>query len=329
MPVRAARRSTPAEAVAAIPDGVRCFVNATSGTPFGLLDELAAQAHRFRSLELVAGYLLRAPAPFALAEPDGPFRITTTQASGATRSLARAGVLRIVPAKYSDYAWLFSPPSPLACDVALVQVSAPGPEGRVSLGATVGAAVEVVRTASLVIGQVNPQMPYTFGEGELPLDAFDHLVEIDEPLAELPSATADEVTRRVAEHAAALVPDGATIQFGIGALPEAILGLLAERRGLRVHSGMIAGSCAELVARGAIEGDLVAAEVIGDRALLDWVHRNPRVRLVRASVSHGIAGLAAVEGLVGINSTVEVALDGSANSEIVNGEVISGPGGTP
>lgn len=329
MPVRAARRSTPAEAVAAIPNGARCFVNATSGTPFGLLTEVAAQAHRFSSLELVAGYLLRAPAPYALAGEGGPFRITTTQASGATRALARSGALRIVPAKYSDYAWLFCPPSPLACDVALVQVSTPGPDGRVSLGATVGAAVEVVRTAALVIAQVNPQMPYTFGDGELPLDAFDHLVDIDEPLAVLPAATADDVTRRVAEHAASLVPDGATIQFGIGALPEAILGLLGDRRGLRVHSGMIAGSCADLVARGAIDGELVAAEVIGDRDLLDWVDRNPRVRLVRAAVSHGLAGLSRVEGLVGINSTVEVALDGSANSEVVNGEVISGPGGAP
>lgn len=329
MTFRAGRRSTLTDAIAAVPDGTRVFVAQTCGTPFGLVDELARQADRFTRIEIVTGYALRPFATFALAAPDGPFHHRSTQPSGATRALAAAGRLGIVPARYSDLGRLFAPGSNLAVDVVLVQVSPPGPDGRHSLGVSVGASVDVIRTAKLVIASVNPQMPYTFGDGELPPEAFDHLVDLEEPVAEMVTPPPDETTLRVAANAADLVADGTTIQFGIGAMPEAVLARLATRRDLHVYSGMLANPCVELTESGVITGELVAAEAIGTRHLFDWVHRNPRVRLVRSASSHGAAALAQVPDLVGINSTIEIALDGSANSEVANGQVISGPGGAP
>ncbi len=329
MTSRAGRRSSISDAIAAIPDGSRVFVAQTCGTPFGLLEELARQADRFTRIELVTGYALRPFPTFELAAPEGPFHHRSTQPSAATRSLAAAGKLGIVPARYSDLRRLFGPGSGLEVDVVLCMVSAPGPDGRFSLGTSVGASVDVIATAKLVIAAVNPQMPYTFGDGELPADAFDHLVDLEEPVPEMVVPAPDEVTLQVAANAAELVGDGATIQFGIGAMPEAVLARLADRRDLHVYSGMLANPCVELTEAGVITGELVAAEAIGTRHLFDWIDRNPRVRLVRSALSHGAAALAAVPNLVGINSTVELALDGSANSEVANGQVISGPGGAP
>jgi acyl-CoA hydrolase len=327
MVTRAGRRSTPSEAVASIPDGARVFVAPSGGTPLGLVAEVDRQRDRWRSLELVAGYLFTRLAVHD--HPGEPFTFASTQPSAATRALAAAGQLRIVPARYSDYGGLFRPGSPLAVDVMLVQVSPPGPDGRVSLGVSVGANVDVMATTPLVIAQVNPRMPYTFGDGELPVDAFDHLVDIDEPLVELPAGKADAVTAAVAERAAALIADGSTVQFGIGALPDAVLAGLGGRRDLRVHSGMVSDACIDLVERGAVVGELVAAEAIGGRRLYDWVHRNPRVRLMRSGISHGALALGAAPNFVAINSAVEVALDGSVNAEVAGGRVISGPGGSP
>jgi acyl-CoA hydrolase len=327
MVIRAGRRSTLREAVAAIPDGARVFVAPAGGTPVGLLTEVDRQRERWRSLELVAGYLF-APLP-VFEHPGEPFTFASTQPSAATRALAAAGQLRIVPARYSDYGGLFAPESPLAVDAMVCQVSPPGPDGRVSLGVSVGANVDVLATTPLVIAQVNPRMPYTFGDGELPVSAFDHLVDVDEPVLELATGRADEVTATIARHAAALVPDGSTVQFGIGALPDAVLGALGDRRDLRVHGGMVSEPCIDLVERGAVIGELTAAEAIGGRRLYDWVDRNPRVRLVRSGISHGALALGAAPNFVAINSAVEVALDGSVNSEVAAGRVISGPGGSP
>ncbi len=335
---REGRRVSAADAVAAVAavgDRPRVFFTGTCATPQALLAELDDQRHHFSRVDLVCGYLIEAPP--LLAHAGEPFHLTATQATPAMRATGERGALHVLPARYSDHAALLAPGGPLPVDVALLHVSAPGPGGKFSLGVATGVAWHLAAQAPLVIAQVNPQMPYCFGDAELDRDAFDLLVDVDEPLIEMAPARVDPVMAAVAAGAAALVPDGATVQFGIGALPDGVLGALGDRRELGIHSGMLSRACIDLVESGVVtntrkgvdEGVSVAAEVIGDRELFDWVDRNPRCRLVRASVSHGAASLSRLAGFVAINGAIEVALDGSVGSEVVGGRIVSGPGGLP
>lgn len=325
---RAGRWSSAAEAVREIPEGARVYVQSAAAMPLHLLDALDEARARWRSLELVMGYVVTRPAPFR--HPGEPFRFTTTQATKAFAHLWATGHADVVPCRYSDQARLCTPSGPLPCDAALVQVSPPGPDGRVSLAPTVGGTIDVVRSAPLVIAQVNPQVPYLFGASELSLDELDHLVEVDTPLLHPKVAdTTDPTSQRIAALAAEHVGDGSTIQFGVGALPDAILSALRGRRGLRVHSGLLSDACADLYEAGAVDGPMVVGEIMATPRLLAWVDRNPAVFTAPAAYTHGAAMLATLPRFVALNSTVEVALDGSCNSEVVGDEVISGPGGAP
>ena len=273
--VRAGRIASAPDALRAIPDGSRVFVSAACATPFRLLEQLDEQRAQFTSLEIVVGHLRRALAPFAHA--GAPFRFTSLHASDAFGALRGGPWLDVLPCRYSDYGRHFTAGGAYPCDVALVQVSAPGPDGRVSLGVSTGSTLPVVFGAPLVIAQMNPQMPYTFGAGELPQSAFDFLVEADEPLLEVATPPLDDVARAIGAHAAGEIPDGATLQFGIGAVPDAIVKALRGHRDLALHGGMIGDACIELVEVGALSGArkqfgrgaLIAGEVIGTRRLYD------------------------------------------------------------
>ncbi len=332
---REGKAATVEEAIAAIPDRSRVFVAQVCSVPVTLVDALAAQRGRFSRLELVTAYLLEPLSVFD--HPHEPFVLTTLQACTAARAMIDAGACNIVPASLSQWPGLLSAGGPLAPDVALVQVSSPGPDGRFSLGTGTSSSIDVVRSAPLVIAEVNPQMPYTFGAGELTRDHFDLLVDVDHPLVELQPQAVGDLERTIAGHVANDIADGATLQFGIGAIPAAIVSLLSDRKDLGLHGGMLGDQCIDLIESGAATGARksidaglhVGGEVLGTRRLFDWVHRNKAVMTVPARYSHGPANLARIDNFVAINSTVEIALDGSVGAEVVGGRVISGPGGQP
>lgn len=332
---REGRTATVEQAVAAIADRSRVFVSQICAVPLTILDELDAQRGRFTRLELLTAYLLEPLRVFD--HPHEPFVLTTLQACTAVRAMIDAGACNIVPASLSQWPGLLSAGGALAPDVAIVQVSPPGPDGRFSLGTGTSSGIDVVRSAPLVIAEVNPQMPYTFGAGELTRDHFDLLVDVDHPLPELAPQPIGELERAIAAHVADDIVDGATLQFGIGAIPAAIISLLADRTGLGLHGGMLGDPCIDLVESGAATGARksidaglhVGGEVLGTRRLFDWVHRNESVMTVPARYSHGPANLARIDNFVAINSTVEIALDGSVGAEVAGGRVISGPGGQP
>ena len=328
-PDRATRTVSAEEAIAAIPDGSRVHVGASSGTPMALMEALATGRSRFTDLEIVFAYLMTRPA--VLAHAGDPFRFITTQASPAWKHLWGSGHVQILPARYSDYRSLFTPSGPLPVDVSIVQVSPPGPEGRVSLGTSVGTMVDAARSAPLVIAQVNESVPYTFGASELELSQIDLLVEHTEPmlLSNPPDTSGDLVARSIAEQALEFVGDECTIQFGLGSIPDAILADLGDRRRLRVHSGMITDACIDLLEGGAVIGPICTAEMSTTARMIEWIDRNEDVLMAPAGYTHGATVLAAQPNLRTLNSTLEVALDGAMNSESNGGKVVSGPGGAP
>ncbi len=316
-----------ATAVAAIDDGARIYLAGGAVTPRYLCQALAEARSRWSHLELVMPWMMTRPAPFDY--PGEPFRFVTVQASAAFKHLWSTGTVDVVPFRYSDGALLFRPEAPLACDVAMVTVSRVV-DGKVSLGLASGLAADVVRSAPLVIAQVSNSMPYTYGASEIEVSEIDFLVEHDEPVLEArPAGTSDDIGLRIASTAAALVPERATIQFGLGALPDAILDRLSNRKGLKVHSGMVSDACVALHESGVIDGPMITAVLVSTPSLTRWVDLNPAVIMAPASYSHGPAILSQIERFTSLQSTLEVALDGACNSEVSGQRRLSGPGGAP
>ncbi len=217
-------------------------------------------------------------------------------------------------------------------DIVLVHTSTPR-EGRLSLGTEVNilpAAIEAARgRGAVVIAQMNPQMPYTFGHSEVSLAVFDYLVEVDEDLREHVQPPADSVSAEIGRRVAALVPDGATLQMGIGGVPDATLAELTRHRGLRTWTEMFSDGVLALDAAGALDPDatLHPSFLFGSGELYTWVDRNPRVRMVRTEVSNDPANIAQQPRMTSINTALQVDLFGQANASRVGNRVYSGFGG--
>jgi acyl-CoA hydrolase len=240
--------------------------------------------------------------------------------TGSNRALADAGVLDILPAPYSQLGALLRGKR-IPCDVVLLQVSPPNARGEYSLGLAVEYLAPALKAARVLIAEVNDQVPWTFTEPLLRREDFDLLVESSRPPTYLPYEPPGERDRAIAHHASCLVPDNATVECGIGALPNAILMELAGRA-LNYHSGVICEAVRHLGARRCVGGALM-----GTQALFDWVRENDAVRLVSSDITHGAAILAAIERFVAINSAVEVDLTGQVNGELARGSYVGAVGG--
>ncbi len=332
---RPTREGTVEQALSQIPDGARVVVPPMSATPLGLLVALDDLRDGWTDIEIATGNLFTHVPP--LDHPNEPFRFSTYQTSGPLREAEAAGVLQHIPATYAQVPSLFRPDGPLPADAILIQVSEPGPEGMYSLGTSVGGIVDVVRTAPLVIAQINPNLPYTFGAAELHRDEFDWLVPLTSDVLELRRSEPGALEREIAASVAELVTDGATLQFGIGGVPEAIMGMLGDRRDLGIHSGLISDGVMGMVESGALTGSqkatapelIITTEAAGSAEFFDWIDRNPAVCMAPAGYTHTLQILAQQSKFVGINSAVQVALDGTINAESLGPRQISGPGGQP
>jgi len=306
-----------------------------SATPLGLLVALDDLRDGWTDIEIATGNLFTHVPP--LDHPNEPFRFSTYQTSGPLREAEAAGALQHIPATYAQVPSLFRPDGPLPADAILIQVSEPGPEGMYSLGTSVGGIVDVVRTAPLVIAQINPNLPYTFGAAELNRDEFDWLVPLTSDVLELRRSEPGALEREIAASVAELVTDGATLQFGIGGVPEALMGMLGDRSDLGIHSGLISDGVMGMVESGALTGSqkatapelIITTEAAGSAEFFDWIDRNPAVCMAPAGYTHSLQILAQQSKFVGINSAVQVALDGTINAESLGPRQISGPGGQP
>ena len=332
---RPGRSATIDEALDALPDGGRVYVAAGCGVPTQLLDAMAERPDRWTALEILTDYLLEPLRLFRHAPQ--PFRLTSLQPSRAVDPMREAGALATVPSSLRHYGRLTSPGGLLSLDAVVVQVAPPGPSGRFSLGTNVGIAIELMANSPLVIAEVNPRMPYTFGAGEIDRDEIDLLVDVDHPLVELLPVPVDETSATIGALVAGEIPDRATVQFGIGAIPTAALEALVGHRDLGLHGGMIGDAVIGLHESGALTGvdkatwpgRMVTGAVIGSAPVFEFVDRNPDVVMVPSTVSHGVDWLGRLERFCAINSAVEISLDGSINAEMAGDRVLSGPGGQP
>jgi 4-hydroxybutyrate CoA-transferase len=321
------------DAIATLPRSGRVFIASACGLPVTLCDILGAERDRFDGLEIYTS-LLFDHVGFLGAVPDH-FRLISLQPTGTVEPLITEGKADYLPLRLSRIPEVLGKDGPLAVDAALIQVSPPDSRGYCSLGPAVSSALPIARSAPLVIAEINPRCPRTHGEGTLHVSEIDIGVEVDHPLAELSPSRVGDSERAIAGHVAELVPDGATIQIGIGGVPQAILEALGGHRDLGVHSGMLCDGMVPLVASGVITGArksldphrLVAGEALGTSKLFDFINDNPTVRMVPAALSHGLEYLQHQDRFVAINSALEIDLTGQVNAEWLNGRQISGLGG--
>jgi acyl-CoA hydrolase len=217
-------------------------------------------------------------------------------------------------------------------DVVMVQTSAPS-GGTVSLGTEVNvlpAAIEAARErGGLVIAQLNPHVPYTYGDSVLPADIIDYAIEAETPLPSPPPHPASDAAAAISDRVAALIGDGATLQLGIGAVPDAVLAALQDRRGLTVWSEMFSDGVPGLAKAGALDpGQPVTASfAFGSADLYAWMDRNPGVRMLRTETANDPARIALRPRMVSVNSALQVDLFAQANANWVRGKIHSGFGG--
>ena len=207
-------------------------------------------------------------------------------------------------------------------------------EGKVSLGVEVNilpAAIEAAKkNGGIVVVQSNPQMPYTFGDGEISVDDVDYLVEVDEPLTEAPEIPLNDTSLEIGSLIASRVSNGSTLQLGIGAIPNAVIASMQKHQGLKIWTEMFSDGVLGLAKSGAIEPDstLAASFLFGSRELYDWVNLNERVHMHRTEVTNDPGVISAQRQMTSINAALQVDLYDQANAAFVNGQPYSGFGGS-
>jgi len=223
----------------------------------------------------------------------------------------------------------------LPLDAALIQVSPPDEHGFCSFGVEVGVTKTAAHSARLVIAEVNPNMPRTLGDSFIHVSKLDAIVPVDYRLPEMHMADSSDLACRIAAHIAGLIPDGATLQTGIGAIPDAVLQQLTNRKHLGVHTELFSDGVIDLVERGVIDGErktlhpgkIVAGFLLGTKRLYDFVHDNPIVELHPTEYVNDPFVIAQNDWMVAINSAIEVDLTGQVCSDSIGARLYSGAGG--
>lgn len=320
------------DAVSLVSSGMRVFVHGAAATPGLLLDALT----RRTDLEDVRLYHLHTegPAPWTEEAHAGRFRSVCLFTGPALREPIARGTADFVPVFLSDIPALFQSGG-IALDVAFVQLSPPDRHGYCSLGTSVDCARAAVDTARFVVAIINEQMPRTHGNTAIPLDRIDAFVHVNRPLAERPAVQEGPVEAAIGERIAALIEHRSTLQLGIGAIPDAVLTRLSEKRDLGIHTEMFSDRLVDLVATGAVTnrfkaihaGRIVTSFVSGSQRLFDFVNDNPLVEFHGCDRTNDTALIARNPRVVAINAALEIDLSGQVCADSIGRRIYSGIGG--
>jgi acyl-CoA hydrolase len=322
-----------AEAVADIRSGEQVFVHGAAATPSVLLDALVARASELRDVGMVH---LHTEGPGLHLAPGmaAHFRHRALFIGANARTAIAEGRAEYVPIFLSDVPRALGR-GVLPIDHALVNVTPPDRHGFCSLGPSVDVALAAARAARRVVAQVNRAMPRTLGDAAIHVSRIACGVEVDQPPYEVPPPAVGDVERRIGEQVAALVPDGATVQMGIGAIPGAVARALGGHRDLGIHTEMFTDAIVDLVERGVVtgackeidSGKIVAAFLMGTARLYDFVDDNQMVEMRPADYTNDSAIIRRFRRMVAINSAIEIDLTGQVCADSIGHRLYSGVGG--
>lgn len=301
------------------------------GEPTTLIEALIKQGGSVGNL---SAFIATSFSGMFTPEISDAFALSSMGAIGALRSMSAAHKLGIIPVHVSQIGPMITA-GHIPCDVAMLQVSPADASGNHSLGLISDYGLAAARMARLVIAEVNEQVPYTHGE-TIPVSMIDIAVDVSRPPVEVQAAKIGATDEAIARNCAAYIVDGSVIQTGVGAVPDAILRMLHDRKNLGVHSGMLGDGLVDLAEAGVLTnarkeidvGVSINGALIGTRRLYDFAHNNPAVRMCATGYTHDAAVLARLSRLVTINSAVEVDLTGQVNAEQSGSAYPGGTGGS-
>lgn len=324
---------TPAEAARRIDSGMNVFLHANAAFPFTILAALVQRAGELRGVTM--HHILGFGDPlYTRPELAASFRHNSLFTGANMRAAINEGRADFVPIHLSQIESLFTT-GVIPLDVALLQVAPPDAEGNCSLGVAVDIARTAAPCARLVIAEVNEQMPRTCGQSSIPASRIDFFVETSHPLAEIFVPPPDEAQQQIARHIASLIGNGDCLQTGIGAVPDAVLPLLAGRKNLGIHSEALFNSMIPLIESGAVNGSckqidcgkITAGFILGNRYLFELTRDNPSFNMCPSSYTNNPWVIAQNDNVVAINAAVEVDLTGQVCSDSVGTKILSGFGG--
>jgi acyl-CoA hydrolase len=329
---RAFVRSSAAAAIARLRPGMRVMLPPGCGEPRTLVAEICRQSERLRDLTLLGGIHL---GDYPWARPEhAALRYATWHMSPRLDDARRRGRVHFAPLRYFDLVRELAPGGRWAPDCVLVHTAPPDRHGYLSLGVAVGVALPAARQAPLVIAQANPNMPRARGRGWLHANQVDVWVEADEPLVPYPPPLVGAVERAIGRHVANLIPDGATVQVGVGAIPQAVLEALDGHRDLALHS-LLVDAGVGLVERGVVtaarkrlhRGRLDLAEAMGTARTFDFVGASDIVNMESSAFTHDPEVVGRLDRFAAVNSALEVDLTGQITAESLGAHQVAGVGG--
>lgn len=322
-----------AEAVSVVNSGDRVFVHTAAATPQSLVHALAQRSGELQDVEMCHLHT-EGNAPYADPEHANSFQTRSLFVGANVRQAVRNGPADYVPVFLSEVPALFRD-AHLPLDVALLQVSPPDRHGYCSLGVSVDASRAAMESAKHVVAEINPRMPRTHGDGLVHVDSIDYGVETDRPLPTSPPPSLSDVETSIGTHCAGLIEDGATLQMGIGAIPDAVLNALDTHQDLGVHTEMFSDGVIDLVESGVITGTnkathpgkIVSSFALGTERLYDFMDDNPLVAMLDVTYVNDTAVIRRNPKVTAINSAIEVDLTGQVCADSIGTYQYSGVGG--
>jgi len=325
--------TTAKEAIRLIAPGRRILIGSGAAQPISLVQAMVTDGYHLADNEIVH-MLTLGPAPYVARELKDRFRHIAFFIGPNVRDAVQEGRADFMPVFLSDIPKLIRSRR-VRIDVALIQISPPDRHGYASLGVSVDVVRAAVDTAQLVLAEVNPLMPRTLGDSFIHVDRIERLIPVETPLPEAGSDPSDEVVREIGHYVASLIPDGATLQAGIGAMPHAVLSSLRNRSDLGVHTEMLSDGMMQLAQAGVITGrrktllpgKMVTSFVMGSRKLYDWVHDNPAIEMRPTEFTNDPNNIERNARMVAINAALAIDLTGQVASDTLMGKFYSGIGG--
>ena len=330
---RMINKSSAADAVSCIKSGDRVFIHGVAAAPLQLITAMTARADELRDVEIVHLHT-EGTAPYAEPQYEDSFRVNAFFVGANVRKAVQEGRGDYVPVFLSEIPALFRR-GILPIDVALIHVSPPDKHGFCSLGVSVDIAKAAVETAKIVVAQINPKMPRTIGDALVDIRSIDHFVEVDDDLPEATPPAITEVDRAIGEHIAGMIENGATLQMGIGSIPNAVLASLRNHKHLGIHTEMFSDGLIDLVESGVVTGEhkikhpgkIVAGFVMGTKRLYDFVDDNPQVLMLDIAYVNDTSVIRRNPKVTAINSAIEVDLTGQVCADSIGTRQYSGVGG--
>lgn len=321
------------EAVSSIQSGDNVFLHTGGAVPTVLVEAMVARAGELRDVNIYQMHT-EGPAPYTAEEHSDSFRVKSMFVGSNVRKAIREGRGDFIPIFFSEIPRLIRNGT-IPIDVALVQVSPPDKHGYCSLGISVETTKAAVEHAKKVIAQINPMMPRTHGDGLFHVSKFHKVYEHEHPIPEMKAGELSPEEKQIGEHVSSVIEDGATLQMGIGAIPDATLSCLGNHKDLGIHTEMFSDGVLPLIEEGIITnkyktshpGVIVSGFILGTRKLYDFVDDNPVVRLLDIQYVNDTAVIRKLPKMTSINSAIEIDITGQVCADSIGSSIYSGVGG--